>query len=393
MQKKNPRELKLTKEGEPSRNMAAIKDLIKKAYEAKSISVPMTEKGNICTDANTLEETGCPILEKLAAISNDTKIKTAYLPLLQKCITKRIQTSFNPLLETGRTSSFKPNVQQWPRNGAVRECLIPEDGYVFVSCDYDTLELRCLAQILLWRFGSSCLADAIRGGCDVHLMVAAQLSGVSYDEAFDMFQKDVDIIVENRQRAKVANFGFAGGMGPATFVKYAAGAGLNITLDDAFKLRGKWLDTWPEMHRYFNVAAERTGDFGDKALTCWVSGRQVSGVTFSAYCNYQFQALAADGAKGALYETVRLCNTDSGSALYGSHPYNFIHDQIILETPREQASRAGEELQRVMIDEMQKWLPDVPVSASSVLMERWYKKAKTVRNDKGELQIWKPKKG
>lgn len=390
-QKKDPTMLKLSKEGEPMKNMAIIKGLVEKAYGTKGIPVPKTEKGNVCTDATTLEESGCDVLETLASISNDTKIKTSYLPLLRNCTTKRIQTNFNPLLETGRTSSFKPNVQQWPRNGAVRECLVPEDGYVFVSCDYDTLELRCLAQILLWRFGDSAMARAIKSGRDLHLMVAAQLSGLEYDEAFDRFQKDDEQVLENRQRAKVANFGFAGGMGAATFVKYAAGAGLNITLDEAFKLRTKWLETWPEMHRYFQVAAERTGDFGDKTLTCWVSGRQVSGISFSAYCNYQFQALAADGAKGALYETVKLCLTHSDSAMFGSHPYNFVHDQIILESPRQKASAAGEELQRVMISEMQKWLPDIPVSASSVLMERWYKKAKTVRNDRGELEIWKPK--
>lgn len=390
-QKKDPSVLKLSKEGEPMKNMAVIKGLVEQAYQAKGISVPKTEKGNVCTDATTLEESGCEILETLAGISNDTKIKTSYLPLLRTCTTKRVQTNFNPLLETGRTSSFKPNVQQWPRNGAVRECLIPEPGYVFVSCDYDTLELRCLAQILLWRFGDSAMARAIKSGRDLHLMVAAQLSGLEYDDAFERFQKDDELVLENRQRAKVANFGFAGGMGPATFVKYAAGAGLNITLDDAYKLRNTWLCTWPEMNRYFQVAAERTGDYGDKTLTCWVSGRQVSGVSFSAFCNYQFQALAAEGAKAALYETVKLCFTNSGSAMFGSHPYNFVHDQIILESPREKASAAGEELQRVMVEQMQNYLPDIPVSASAVLMERWYKKAKTVRNEKGELQIWKPK--
>lgn len=391
-QKKDPSMLKLSKEGEPMKNMAIIKGLVEQAYQAKGIPVPKTEKGNICTDATTLEESGCEVLGTLASISNDTKIRTSYLPLLQSCISKRIQTNFNPLLETGRTSSFKPNVQQWPRNGAVRECLIPEDGYVFVSCDYDTLELRCLAQVLLWRFGNSAMASAIKSGRDLHLMVAAQLSGLEYDEAFEKFQKDDELVLENRQRAKVANFGFAGGLGPATFVKYAAGAGLSITLDDAFKIRNSWLATWPEMHRYFNVAAERTGDFGDKTLTHWVSGRQVSGLTFTAYCNYQFQGLAADGAKSALYETVKLCLTNPSSSLYGSHPYNFVHDSIDIESPVDKAAEAAVELKRVMEEQMQKWMPDIPVTATACMMRRMYKKAKPVYGPDGRMVPWEPKK-
>jgi DNA polymerase I-like protein with 3'-5' exonuclease and polymerase domains len=383
--------LKLSPKGAPTKNMAAIKGRVEKAYAKLGLTAPCTDKGNICTDETTLSESGDHILETLASISGISKIKTSYMPLLQACITKRIQTNFNPLLETGRTSSYKPNVQQWPRKGSVRECLIPEPGHVFVSCDYDTLELRCIAQVLLWRFGSSKMADAIRAGRDLHLMVAAQLAGVDYETAKVRYDEDDEELVDKRQMSKVANFGFCGGMGPDTFVQYAAGVALSITRDEAFNLRQRWLDTWPEMNQYFRLAGEHTGDFGDKRLQCWVSGREVAGVSFSAYCNYQFQALAADGAKASLYETVRRCRLDITSSMYGSHPYNFIHDQIILESPVDKAAAAGRELCEVMVSEMQRWTPDVPISASPVLMERWYKGAKTVLDDRGELQIWRPK--
>lgn len=388
--KKNSTELKLNKEGEPTRNMAAIKGLVKKAYESRHLVAPLTDKGNVVTDTLTLEESGDPILQKLAGISSDVKIQTSYIPLLRKCVSKRIQTNFNPLQKTGRTSSFDPNIQQWPRNGDVRACLIPEDGYVFVGCDYDTLELRCLAQILLWRFGKSEMADAIKSGRDLHLMVAAQLTGVDYETAVRRLKEKDPIVKSNRQRAKMANFGFAGGMGAATFVKHAATQGLTITLEYAFELRAKWLQTWPEMHGFFIAAAEHTGDLGDKTLTHWVSGRQVADLGFSDYCNYQFQGLAADGAKAALYETVKLCNLDDGNPLFGSHPCNFVHDSIELESPIANASRAAFKLKEVMESKMQLWVPDIPITATVALSRRGYKDAAPVYNDRGELIPWEP---
>lgn len=389
--KKNSKELKLNKEGDPTRNMAAIKQLIGDAFKSKGLPVPVTEKGNVVTDTLTLEESGDPILQTLASISGDVKIQTSYIPLLEKCIDRRICTSFTPLQETGRTSSFDPNIQQWPRKGDVRACLIPQDGYVFVGCDYDTLELRCLAQILLWRFGTSVMADAIKSGRDLHLMVAAQLTGVNYDEAKVRLQQSDPTVKGNRQTAKVANFGFAGGMGAGTFVRYAAVQGLNITLEYAYELRAKWLHTWPEMHRYFSVAGEHTGDFGDKMLTHWVSGRQVSDLSFSDYCNYQFQGLAADGAKAALYETVKSCFVDNDSPLFGSYPCNFVHDSIELESPTNRASAAAFELKRIMETKMQLWVPDIPITATVAISRRGYKDAAPVYNDRGELIPWEPK--
>jgi DNA polymerase-1 len=49
---------------------------------------------------------------------------------------------------TGRLSCSKPNLQQIPKesvkewNGKVKECFIPEDGYVLVNADFSQLELR-----------------------------------------------------------------------------------------------------------------------------------------------------------------------------------------------------------------------------------------------------------
>jgi DNA polymerase I-like protein with 3'-5' exonuclease and polymerase domains len=384
-------ELKLAKSGEPTRNMAKIKALVEEGFTSQGKPVPKTEKGNVQTDEQTLRDANQELLTHLADISANAKLLSTYVPLLQRAAESRIQTTYNPLLETGRTSSFKPNVQQWPRNDAVRACLVPHPGYLFVSCDYDTLELCCLAQIHLWRFGRSTMAQAINAGKDLHLMVAASLCNVSYSEAKALYDAEDSRLIKARQLAKVANFGLAGGMSANTFVDYAKGAGVKITPEQSHELRTTWLYTWPEMQQYFQVAAEVSGDFGDGRLEHWKSRRIASGLSYTAYCNYQFQGLAADGAKEALYATVRACFNEAGP-LSGSYPYSFIHDQIIIESPIDKAAHAGDALSELMVREMAKWVPDVKIGASPVLMDRWYKGAKTVRNDRGELQVWTPKK-
>jgi DNA polymerase-1 len=384
-------DLKLSKSGEPTRNMARIKALVEEGFSKHGRPAPKTEKGNIQTDEQTLRDCGHELMLHLADISANAKLLTTYVPLLKRATEKRIQTNYNPLLETGRTSSFSPNVQQWPRNDAVRTCLIPQPGYLFVSCDYDTLELCCLAQIHLWKFGRSAMANAINSGKDLHLMVAASLCNVSYAEAKELYDLEDPRLVKARQLAKVANFGLAGGMSANTFVDYAKGAGVKITPEQSYELRTTWLYTWPEMQQYFQVAAEVSGDFGSGRLEHWKSKRIASGLSYTAYCNYQFQGLAADGAKEALYAAARACHLHD-TPLAGSYLYSFIHDQIIVESPVDKASNAGDYLSQLMVTEMSKWVPDVKIGASPVLMDRWYKGAKTVRNEKGELQVWIPRK-
>ena len=45
---------------------------------------------------------------------------------------------------------------------------------------------------------------------------------------------------------------------------------------------------------------------------------------------------------------------------------------------------------KVMIEEMKKFLPDIPVKADACIMERWYKGAEPVFDNQGNLEIWRP---
>lgn len=80
--------------------------------------------------------------------------------------------------KTGRLSCYSPNLQQIPRsgkkpwNGKMKQCFIPEDGYVLIECDYSQLEFRLQAAVAREQALLDIFADPTR---DVFDEMAKQL--------------------------------------------------------------------------------------------------------------------------------------------------------------------------------------------------------------------------
>jgi hypothetical protein len=82
--------------------------------------------------------------------------------------------------------------------------------------------------------------------------------------------------------------------------------------------------------------------------------------------------------------------------LGGSRIVLFLHDEFGLEVPDpygkpEVAHAAAERLALIMREEMQKWIPDVPVTCGPILSRRWMKGGKPVKVD-GFLRPSRPVK-
>lgn len=363
----------------------------KKAAELveKHISNPeRTPSGKIKLDERACEESGDKLLQ---AYSQYSKLQTSLskdATVLQQGAKEPIHTFFNVLVNSGRTSSRSPNIQNPPRHPGVRECYVPRPGFVYAAADYTAAELHTLAQVCLHLFGSSRLANALNEGLDPHLSFAAKLSHIDYDEAVKLKSANNKKILELRQMAKAANFGFPGGMGAKSFREYASNYGLDLTEAQCLRLKKEWLASFPEMRKYFEHIAQRIphGCYGQ--ITQLYTGRIRGGVTFTAGCNSLFQGLAADGAKAALFQVQNACLLNPDSPLYGSYPVNFVHDEIIIESPEDRASEAAKELSKIMAVEFNKYVPDVPVHASPVLMRCWSKNAIPLYDDSNNLIPW-----
>ena len=365
---------------EVNKDMEAIYARVSAAYLGRP---PMTETGRPATDKKTLNKSGDPQLALLAAAGGTQKLLTTYLPTLESGTTEPIHCRYNPIMETGRASASNPNLMNPPRTGGVRECFIPQTGHLYVFTDYKTLELASLAQACLDILGYSRMAEALRRGEDLHLSLAADMLGIPVAEAQQLAKAGDPTIKTYRQQAKPANFGFPGGMQPESFREYAEGYKIFLTKKEAQALHTAWKRKWPEMEYYFN----HVNTLGDPVKQLR-SGRIRGGASYTAKCNGFFQGLAADGAKEALWRVASECYMP-GTALYGCKPVLFLHDEIGIEAPEAQAADAAHRLSTVMVEAMQKWIPDIPIQAEPVIMRRWYKGAEPVYVD-GQLVPSKP---
>lgn len=390
-----------------SKNTMEIQRRIEAAFKRMDKPVPRTDGGRVSMARETLEATGDATLLLLAEQTKLEKLIGTYLPVLRAGVDAPLHTRYEVLLETGRTSSSNPNIQNLPRDLfvrdydrgglrvpiSVREAFVPRSGMAYLSVDYDTLELRTLAQIAFSvTRGRSVLAKVLNSGLDPHLDLAALMLGLTYDEARDRMKSGDFAVKRARTAAKPANFGYPGGLGAAAFADYAraySGGELELSESRAVEIKAYWQKKWPEMSDYFAyVESQRRGDTYNVRMPG--SGLLRKGCTFTAACNCYFQSLAAHGAKRALYRVLRACYAEPSSPLYGCRPVAFIHDEVLMEAPLDAVHETGTALSQVMCETMQEVVPDVRITASPAAMRRWFKGAEPVWVD-GRLVPWEPK--
>lgn len=339
---------------------------------------------------------GDPLMMDRVAYGNAEKILSTYVPVLRAGIDGPITTSFG-IAATGRTTSKAPrkpqigtNFQNAPRLGGVRECYYPRPGYVYLAADFSGAELHTLAQVCKNRLGYSELGERLRNGEDVHLTVASQFLGLSYEEALRGKEEKNEDVLNARQDAKPANFGFPGGMGANTFIVTQIKDREKLwEYDKVVALKTAWMRAFPEMNDYFELCKGELGPREDAVVELPFSKMLRRVRTFNQLCNSYFQSLAAVGALRALCETSRRCYTDPDSALFGSRICNFIHDEELLEVPDDgRLNVVSIELKELMEEQFNACTPDYPVEVEPVAMRYWSKKAYPIFNERGELTPW-----
>jgi DNA polymerase-1 len=379
------------------KKQAPAKELIKAACKERGVEPLLTKSGkNTATDRAACYWAKSDLMLQRADYITAEKMIGTYYPLVLAGTEGPLTTRFG-MAGSGRTTSSSPappleggNLQNAPSSKGLRECFIPRDGHVFLAADFSGAELHTLAQACYDRLGHSTLGDTLNAGKDVHLWMASRMLGISYDEASERYENGDKEVDEARQKAKAANFGFPGGMMERGFIRAQLKYGIVWDPWEVTALRNTWLKAFPEMEEYFAHAKFALRNRHGTIVEIKPSGRQRFVKSMPQYCNTLFQAPAADGAKAALAEVVRRSLCDEKSALYGSFPCNFIHDEIMIEVSKNPwvYRVAAKELEKIMRDEFNKVTPDCPVSTEAVVMAYWSKKAKPIKNDKGELLIW-----
>lgn len=349
-----------------------------------------TDSGEPSLDSDACKATDDEVLKAYAELTSLKTVLNKDVPALARGTITPVHTNFD-MAETGRTTSSNPNVQNWRRLPGIRECFVPRPGMVFAQADYSGLELATLSQACIDLLGRSALAEAINAGLDPHTELASTILGITPEDGRKL-RKAKDHAFDNaRQTAKVANFGFPGGLGAAKLVLFARKSyGVEMTEDEAKALKEQWFRTWPEMRGYFALVAGLQTEDGSVTLEQLRSQRIRGGATYTAACNSFFQGLGADATSHAGWLVSRACYVDTSSPLFGCRIVNYVHDEFIVESPEERAAEAAEELSRLMILGAGEWIPDVHLAAEPCLMRVWSKDAKTLRDANNRLVPWAP---
>jgi len=265
---------------------------------------------------------------------------------------------FNPILNTGRVSMSKPNIQQLPRSGGIRECFVPKfSNNVFVDADYSAIELVALSEVTRELYGSSEMGDLINAGEDLHIATATSV-----------YNKDAkDVTKDERQFAKIPNFAYPTNMAPKTFVDYCKPMGIEIDEVEASKVKDAWLARYPEIEQYFSEPrkhADGVNEWGkDTYCHYTLTGRKRAFSSYTAFLNTHFQGLAADGCKLAIYECMKA----------GLHMVIVLHDQIVVEADKNEAEDVQKRLEECMIKGMSKVIKNTKIAVEGQIIERFCK--------------------
>jgi DNA polymerase-1 len=241
-----------------------------------------------------------------------------------------------------------PNLQQIPRDPAYRACIRPATGRVLVKADFSQVELRIAAQIT----GDKALRVAYQEGADVHVRTAAAVLGVAPDA----------VTKEQRQIAKVLNFGLVYGMGAARLRENAAQKfGVQLTEHEAADFRARFFRAYPGLKRWHQTRPDSAID------TRTLAGRRRLAVSaFTEKLNSPVQGTGADLLKLTLAYL-----WEDRQAQPSAVPANVVHDEIVLECDANAAPGVAAWLVAHMERAGRVVLRDVPIVADVEVMVDW----------------------
>lgn len=349
--------------------------------------------GSVQLDADACEATEDDTLEAYAEHTKLVAVQGKDVPMLAAAVNLPVHARWG-IAASWRTTCSSPNWQNLRTLPGIRECIIPREGRVFIQSDYEQLELFTLAQACFTLFGHSRLRELLNTGMDPHTDVACQILKIPYAEGLVRKKSGMErdlAFYKARQTAKVANFGFPGGLGPRKLVKFAY-AQYDVVIDEDWvrsELKPTWLATFPEMQDYFAyINALPEGADGMRTVEQLFVNRLRGGCTYCGACNTIFQGLGADVAQAAGWAICKAMYNTPASPLFGSRLVNFIHDEFLGESREDVAPEAAEEMARLMVREAEILLPDMKPRTEPSIMRYWSKKAETMRDAKGRLLVW-----
>ena len=328
-------------------NIASPKQLGEIIYnDLKIAGLKKTKKGSFATSAAVLEDLafkGHKFPRLILDWRQISKLKNTYSDSLPEHInskTDRVHTSFLlAATTTGRLASSDPNLQNIPiktEDGKdIRKAFIAKKDHVLISADYNQIEMRILADLADVKE----LKKAFKNNEDIHSLTASQIFDVDIKKIND----------DQRRKAKAINFGIIYGIS-----QYGLAKQINVSNYEAEEFLNSYFAKFPEIKVYMDQTIKfcrRSGYVNN------IFGRRSHFISINDknYNIRNFQERAAINApiQGSASEIMRLAMIRLSKRLNEKKNEKTkmllqIHDELIFETPKEDAKSIG----KLIIEEM-----------------------------------------
>ncbi len=317
--------------------------------------------------------TGADVLEKLVdkyPVINDIlkfrlyqKLNSTYVdgfrPLIDKNLNVIHTTFHQTATSTGRLSSSNPNLQNIPirRNEGkeLRKIFVPRAGNVFIDADYSQIELRLLAHFS----GCKELINAYEEGVDIHAVTASQVFGVELK----------NVTGEMRRAAKAVNFGIIYGISD-----FGLSRDLNVSVATAKNYIEKYFENYSAVKEYMQSNVDFAKQHG---YISTLAGRKriIPEIKSSNFALRQFGERAAMNMplQGSSADIIKIAMVNVFNALKNEGLQTKIilqvHDELVLESPENEVSRAAEILKYEMENAVKL---KVPLTVDVHTGKNWY---------------------
>ncbi|HWR18481.1 MAG TPA: DNA polymerase I [Clostridia bacterium] len=334
-------------------NILSTKQLGTVLFDTLGLPTQRKNKSGYSTDAETLEalEDKHPIVKLVMEFRFLSKLKSTFIDGLLNLTdqtTGRVHTSFNQnVAATGRISSTEPNLQNIPVRTEVgreiRKAFVASEGNVLVGADYSQIELRLLAHMS----GDERMIDAFIDGEDIHGRTASEVFRVPFSE----------VTSSQRSAAKAVNFGIVYGISDFGLAK-----NLGVSRKQAGDYIKMYLDRYSGVRDYMHNAVEEGKRLG-YVSTLMGRRRELPELKSSNYNTRSFGERVAMNMplQGTAADIIKLAMVRVHDALIKeglrSKLILQVHDELIIDAPKEEVKRVIEILSDCMQNAMHLRVP------------------------------------
>ncbi len=308
-------------------------------------------------------------------------------------VTNRLHSDYRQIINTGRMSSSKPNLQNIPSDPRFRQCFTAPDGYKIVNADFSGQENIVLANQSL---DESLLEFYRKGNSDMHSFIASKIYSLPYedfigaveakDNKMTLTTAQLDLLTK-RGIAKAAGFAINYGGNGFTISK-----NLGLPPSEGDAVYDAYFAAFPGLRKYFDEVIADTlkkgyitiNELSNRSYTLPLYDKMKSyeGIPDkkSQYMalrsaigrlalNYPVQGTAGDITKTAVAKYRQwLIKEDLHDTVFIT---NVVHDEINVEAPEELAEKAADGLEKCMFQAGQIWCKTVELKAVAAIGDYW----------------------